>query len=107
VAGLSTQSKWTFVLPALHLGACLTTNGGVFIPGLRPLGFLFGFILLIDLPVSIVACMAAWAAPALAVICVLVVCTAWWYFLNRVIVAVVRGRREAANGAPSLSNQSS
>jgi hypothetical protein len=76
------------VLPSLHLFACLTSYVGLLIPSLQHLGILFPFVLLADLPISLLAYGLAWKYSALAVIWIFVAGTFWWYLLGRVVQAV-------------------
>ena len=97
MVGMPKHSKWVFVLPAMHLGACMLAYSGTIIHPLQPnrLGMIFGYILLIDLPVSVVAYMAAWGYPLLALVWIFVFETAWWYLISRVTYARLTGRRES------------
>jgi hypothetical protein len=83
--------RWRYVLPSLHLFACLTSYIGLLIPSLQFLGILFSFVLLADLPVSFLAYGLAWKYPALAVTWVFVAGTLWWYLLGRAVQAVFLG----------------
>jgi hypothetical protein len=80
------KSKWVYFLPALHAGLeilnFLTPHGVI---------ELFGFpiLLLADFPLSIVVFTLAWKYPLLAHLWILVVGTAWWYFLSRLILKML------------------
>ena len=76
-------SRWVYVLPSLHLFACLTSYVGLLIPSLQHLGILFSFVMLADLPISLLAYGLAWKYSALAVIWTFVAGTFWWYLLSR------------------------
>jgi hypothetical protein len=56
---------------------------GYLIPSLQNLGRIFPFILLADLPFSIVAYVLAWKYPALTAFWIFVGGTLWWYSLSR------------------------
>src|ERR1700751_5460813 len=74
---------WRYVFPSIHLLACLTSYVGLLIPSLQFLGILFSFILLADLPISILTYALAWKYSALGVIWIFVAGTLWWYLLGR------------------------
>jgi hypothetical protein len=78
-----TRFRWVYLLPVLHLCACLTSVVGHVIPGLQYLGIVWVFIMLIDLPVSAIAYALAWNHGTVAGIWVVVVGTLWWYLLSR------------------------
>jgi|SRR5580692_411860 hypothetical protein len=80
--------RWRYVLPSLHLLACLTSYVGLLIPSLQFLGILFTFVLLADLPVSLLAYGLGWKYPVLAGLWIFVVGTLWWYLLGRAAQAV-------------------
>ena len=77
--------RWRYVLPSLHLLACLTSYVGLLIPSLQFLGILFSLVLLADLPVSLLAYGLGWKYPALAVTWVFVAGTFWWFLLGRAV----------------------
>ena len=76
--------RWVYVLPILHLCACLVSMIGYVIPSLQYWGIAFTFILLCDLPISVVAYALGWKHPAIATIWIFVVGTLWWYSLSLV-----------------------
>jgi hypothetical protein len=80
--------RWVYVLPILHLCACLVSMIGYVIPSLQNWGIAFTFILLLDLPISAVAYATAWKYPAIGIIWIFVVGTLWWYLLSRGIELV-------------------
>jgi hypothetical protein len=47
------------------------------------LGTVWGFIMLVDLPISIVAYVVGWKYSWLAALWIIVVGTLWWYLLSR------------------------
>ena len=79
---------WRYVFPSIHLLACLTSYVGLLIPSLQFLGILFSFILLADLPISILTYALAWKYSALGVIWIFVAGTLWWYLLGRGVQAL-------------------
>jgi hypothetical protein len=82
---------WRYVLPFIHLLACLVSYIGLVVPSLQFLGILFSLILLADLPISILAYALGWRYSALAVIWILVAGTLWWYLLGRGVQALFLG----------------
>lgn len=76
------RSRWVYILPLLHLFAYVATLTVMLIPPLQPLGIVGSYILLADLPVSLVAYMLAWKYSLLATIWILIVGTLWWYLLS-------------------------
>lgn len=79
--------RWRNVLPSLHLLACLISYVGLLVPSLQFLGILFAYVLLVDLPVSLLAYALGWKYPALAVTWVFMAGTLWWYLLGRAVQA--------------------
>jgi hypothetical protein len=75
--------RWVYILPSIHLCACLISYSGYVIPSLQNLAILFPFILLADLPVSIVTYSLGWKYPSIAVLWIFVGGTLWWYLLSR------------------------
>lgn len=61
---------------------------GYVIPSLDCLGIAFRYILMFDLPISVVAYTLGWKYPAIATIWIFVVGTLWWYLLSRAIELV-------------------
>jgi hypothetical protein len=90
-------------LPFLHLLACLTSYVSLLIPGLQFLGILFTFILLADLPVSLLAYGLGWHYPTLAGIWIFVAGTLWWYLLGRAAQAVFLGVLHRNDPPPKLT----
>jgi hypothetical protein len=56
---------------------------GYLIPSLHHWGILFTFILILDLPISLVAYLIGWKYGGLALAWIMVVGTLWWYLLGR------------------------
>lgn len=78
--------RLVYFLPLLHFAACLiSTAGGLVIPQLQYLGIIWVFVMLIDLPISVVAYIIGWKFPLLANIWIFAVGTAWWYFLSLIL----------------------
>ena len=80
------QNKWVYVLPAIHVSVCLLTYISMLIEPLNRLGIIYAFMLMLDLPISIVVFLIGFTYPLLAHIWILVVGTAWWYLLSRLTV---------------------
>jgi hypothetical protein len=80
--------RWRYVLPSIHLLACVTSWTGLLIPALQFLGIVFTFVLMADLPISLPAYFLAWKYPAFAAAWVFVFGTLWWYLLGRAVQAV-------------------
>jgi hypothetical protein len=55
---------------------------GYVIPSLEYSGMAFPYILMLDLPISVVAYALGWKYPAIATIWIFVVGTLWWYVLS-------------------------
>jgi hypothetical protein len=80
--------RWRYVLPSIHLLACVSGYVGLLLPRLQFFGILFSFVLLVDLPVSLLAYGLGWKHPVLALTWVFVAGTLWWYLLGRAVQAV-------------------
>jgi hypothetical protein len=80
--------RWVYILPVLHLCACFVSMTGYVIPSLESWGIAFTYILMLDIPISVVAYALAWKYPAIATIWIFVVGTLWWYLLSRAIELV-------------------
>src|SRR5882724_3227109 len=76
-------ARWVYLLPCLHLCACLTSYVGLLVPSLQHLGILFTFVLVADLPISLPAYFLGWKYSTLAVIWIFVAGTLWWCLLGR------------------------
>ena len=77
--------RWRYVLPSIHLLACLTSYVGLLIPGLQFMGIVFGFVLLADLPVSLPAYGLAWKYPVIGGTWIFAAGTFWWFLLGRAV----------------------
>jgi hypothetical protein len=75
--------RWFHSLPIFHLYGCFTGFIGYLIPSLHHWGILFTFILILDLPISLVAYLIGWKYGGLALAWIMVVGTLWWYLLGR------------------------
>ena len=95
--------RWRYVLPPLHLLACSISYVGLLIPSLQFLGIMFTFVLLADLPVSLLAFALGWKYPALAVTWIFVAGTLWWYLLGRAVQAAFLGFAHRNDSAAKLT----
>jgi hypothetical protein len=93
--------RWVYLLPVLHLSACLISMVGHVIPSLQSLGIIWVGILLVDLPVSAPAYVLAWWNGPITVIWIVVVGTLWWYFLSRVIERLIKKNKTKASAVPT------
>jgi hypothetical protein len=71
-----------YLLPFLHLCACLVSMLGIVVLNLQTLAITWSFIMLADLPISIVAYALAWKYSWLAMIWIVGAGTVWWYALS-------------------------
>lgn len=92
-------SRWVYLLPLLHLSACLVSMIGHVIPELQFLGIVWVFIMLADLPVSAIAYALAWNHGMIAGTWVVVLGTLWWYLLSRVAERLIGRFRARTQGA--------
>jgi hypothetical protein len=76
------HSPWVYFLPIVHFSACCVCLLGLIFPGLQYLGIMWGFIMLLDLPVSVVAYVLAFRGNEGANVWIFVAGTLWWYFLS-------------------------
>jgi hypothetical protein len=86
----SRRALWSYILPLTHLSAYLISMAGVLSPSLDYLGVLGGYILIADLPISLVTYAVGWKHPLVGNLWILVVGTLWWYLLSRGLGLVVR-----------------
>jgi hypothetical protein len=86
----SAHNRWIYLLPILHLCACLISMVGYLVPKLDYLGIVWTGILLVDFPISLVGFALAFKYSALATAWILVVGTLWWYLLSRGAELMVR-----------------
>lgn len=94
----SERSRWVYLPPLLHLGACLVSMIGYVIPKLQFLGIVWVFVMLSDLPVSAIAYALAWNHGVIAGIWVVVAGTLWWYLLGRGVETLIGRRRAKIQG---------
>lgn len=102
VAGVQRKhSVWVYLLPGLHLCGCVMLPLGLLVHLVAPqsdyiFGSVWAFMIVADLPISIVTYILAWKYSLLAAIWIFAAGTLWWYFLSRVIESAFRrfqGRR--------------
>jgi hypothetical protein len=87
---LERSSRWVYLVPSIHLCACLVSFIGLVIPSLQYIGILFTFILVADLPISVPFYALAWKYGVLSVIWIFVAGTFWWYLLSRGAEALLK-----------------
>lgn len=75
--------RWVYLLPILHLCACFISYIGIVIPSLQYWGIVWTYIMMLDLPISLVAFGIGWKHGALAIIWIMSAGTLWWYLLSR------------------------
>lgn len=75
-------SRLVYFLPILHLCACFISMLGHMVTELQCLGIVMTFIMILDLPISLVAYGLAWKHGVLAGIWILTAGTLWWYLLS-------------------------
>jgi hypothetical protein len=98
------HSKWVYVLPSLHLTACLSLPLAYVMPSALAsyCGLFWTFVMLADLPVSFPAYILAWHYELQAAAWIFVVGTLWWFFLSRTAESVVlRLRHRGTNTTTS------
>jgi hypothetical protein len=86
----SAHNRWIYLLPILHLCACLISMVGYLVPRLQYLGMVWTGIMFADFPISLLAFALAWKYSALATAWILVCGTLWWYLLSRGAELVAR-----------------
>ncbi len=86
--------RLAYILPALHSGVCLTSYIGLIFPKLQYLGIIFTFVLIADLPISLMTYFAAWKYGPFAATWTVVVGTMWWYVIGRTAECIVERIRE-------------
>ncbi len=84
----ATRFRSIHVLPLLHFSVYIGIIVGV-VPGVAS-----GYILLADLPISIVVFALGWQHPFFANLWILIVCTLWWYLLSLAMEWVLSKLRE-------------
>lgn len=94
--------RLAYTLPALHLGVCLTSYVGLIFPRLQYLGIIFTFVLIADLPISLVAYFTAWKHELFPGIWTVVVGTLWWYVIGRTAESMIGRIKAPRNQCGSL-----
>lgn len=84
------QFRWVYLVPLIHVCACLISMIGLIVPSLQYLGISWSFIMLADLPISLVAYGLGWKYSVLADLWIFVAGTLWWYSLSCAAELVVR-----------------
>jgi len=81
----SRRFRWVHFVPLIHLLVCLAAFSGYVIEALQPLGILVSIPVIADLPISILYGALAMSGQhdALALGCLVLAGTAWWYGLCR------------------------
>jgi hypothetical protein len=74
---------WVYLLPAVHLCACSVSMIGLVIPSLQHWGIAWTYVMVADLPVSVVAYAFAFRGGVFATAWIFIVGTLWWYVLGR------------------------
>jgi hypothetical protein len=77
--------RWIYVLPALHLSICVVLLFGIYAVGWSLAGLLWGFLLLIDLPISLPYYVLGWKYGFIVLLWVVIAGTFWWYQSSRFI----------------------
>ena len=91
-----TKRLFVYLLPVLHISACLISMVGYIVPSLQYLGIVWAGIMLVDLPVSVVAYALAWQHGTIATVWIVVMGTLWWCLLGVGADLVVHHIRSAA-----------
>ena len=76
--------RWVYFLPMLHLCGSLASYFLAMIPALNFVAFVWQFVLLADLPISLVVMLIGFRYPGIAITWVFVAGTLWWYLLSRI-----------------------
>jgi hypothetical protein len=81
----SRRLRWVHVVPLIHFLVCVAAFSGYVVDALQPLGILVSGLFIADLPVSLLYGVLAMSGQhdALALGCLVVGGTAWWYGLCR------------------------
>ncbi len=91
------RSRWVYLLPVVHVCACLISMVGYVVPSLQYLGIVWVGVMLVDMPVSAIAYALAWKHGTVAAIWVVVIGTLWWYLLSRgvgLLIAKLRAKSQ-------------
>jgi hypothetical protein len=98
---------WVYLLPLLHLIACLIGLVGYVIPSVQYLGIVWVGVMLVDMPVSAIGYATAWKHGTFTAIWVVVVGTLWWYLLSRgagLLIAKLRAKSQPSGHMRSAEN---
>jgi hypothetical protein len=79
---LGKRLTWVYILPLIHLVACVIILLGYVVPSWQYLLVGWKYIILLDFPASFVGAGLAWSHQVLALIWFVVVGTLWWYLLS-------------------------
>ena len=79
--GRRSSRYWLYVLPGLHLLACLIVLVG-YLPGMHALLLIMPLLVIGDFPISIVGVGLAFSHQVIALLWFVVVGTIWWYLLS-------------------------
>lgn len=81
----SRRLRWVQIIPSAHVVLFLAAFSGYAISALQPLGILGSILFIVDFPISLVYAALAMSGQhdALAVGCLVLGGTAWWYGLCR------------------------
>jgi hypothetical protein len=78
------RSHWVYLLPLIHFAGCSLLPIGYLLPKLQYVGgIVWEFVMLADLPISLVAYFLAWKNGLFSMIWIFVAGTLWWYFLSQ------------------------
>jgi hypothetical protein len=99
----SRKLRWVHVVPVIHLFFCLVALSGYVVNALQPLGILVSILVIADLPVSILYSALAMSGQhdALALACLVLGGTAWWYGLCRMAEKIAMTVRVLLTGRKS------
>lgn len=81
----SSTLRWVHIVPLFHFLVCVAAFSGYVISALQPLGILVSILVIADIPISFLYVGLAMTGrhDALALGCLAVGGTAWWYGLCR------------------------
>jgi|ERR1700728_2484231 hypothetical protein len=93
--------RWALIVPLFHFLLCVAAFSGYVISVLQPLGILVSILVIVDIPISFLYVRLAISGrhDALALGCLVVGGTVWWYGLSRTAEKIAtalrtRGMRE-------------
>ncbi len=79
--GAAKRFRWVYFPPLFHLSLCSLVVLGLTVPDLKSSVTTWNFLMLADLPISLVAFALAWNHSSLAAVWIAVAGTLWWYLL--------------------------